>query len=102
MARQPRPAGRTWRPAKDPIKVDCHTFTTSDQPVAIPYGIYDLATNTGWVNVGTDHDTADFAVESIRRWWHHRGREHHPDATRAFGAGAYRRADPDRAVRDGR
>jgi len=74
--------GRTWRPGKDPIKVDCHTFTTSDQPVAIPYGIYDIATNTGWVNVGTDHDTAEFAVESIRRWWHRRGREHHPSATR--------------------
>jgi hypothetical protein len=74
--------GRTWRSAKDPIKVDCHTFTTSDQPVAIPYGIYDIATNTGWVNVGTDHDTAEFAVESIRRWWQRRGQVHHPDATR--------------------
>ncbi|MEV6742781.1 ISAzo13 family transposase, partial [Streptomyces sp. NPDC051104] len=74
--------GRTWRPGKDPIKVDCHTFTTSDQPVAIPYGIYDIATNTGWVNVGTDHDTAEFAVESIRRWWQRRGQVHHPDATR--------------------
>ncbi|MDH6711104.1 hypothetical protein P3T27_007856 [Kitasatospora sp. MAA19] len=74
--------GRTWRPAKDPIRVDCHTFTTSDQPVAIPYGIYDIATNTGWVNVGTDHDTAEFAVESIRRWWRNRGQVHHPQATR--------------------
>ncbi len=74
--------GRTWRPGKHPIKVDCHTFTTSDQPVAIPYGIYDIATNTGWVNVGTDHDTAEFAVESIRRWWRSRGRIHHPNATR--------------------
>lgn len=74
--------GRTWRPGKNPIKVDCHTFTTSDQPVAIPYGIYDIATNTGWVNVGTDHDTAEFAVESIRRWWQRRGRVHHPNATR--------------------
>ncbi|WP_432129391.1 ISAzo13 family transposase [Streptomyces sp. bgisy082] len=74
--------GRTWRPGKDPIKVDCHTFTTSDQPVAIPYGIYDIATNTGWVNVGTDHETAEFAVESVRRWWQRRGRVHHPNATR--------------------
>jgi hypothetical protein len=74
--------GRTWRPGKDPIKVDCYTFTTSDQPVAIPYGIYDIANNTGWVNVGTDHDTAEFAVESIRRWWQHRGRVHHANATR--------------------
>ncbi|GED90837.1 hypothetical protein TNCT6_79220 [Streptomyces sp. 6-11-2] len=76
--------GRTWRPGKDPIRVDCHTFTTSDQPVAIPYGIYDIATNTGWVNVGTDHDTAEFAVESIRRWWQRRGRADHPDATRVL------------------
>jgi hypothetical protein len=74
--------GRTWRPGKDPIRVDCHTFTTNDQPVVIPYGIYDIARNTGWVNVGTDHDTAEFAVESIRRWWRHRGRADHPDATR--------------------
>jgi hypothetical protein len=74
--------GRTWRPAKDAIKVDCHTFTTNDQPMAIPYGIYDIANNTGWVNVGTDHDTAQFAVESIRRWWQHRGQADHPHATR--------------------
>jgi hypothetical protein len=58
--------GRTWRPGKNAIKVDCHTFTTNDQPMAIPYGIYDIANNSGWVNVGTDHDTAQFAVESIR------------------------------------
>lgn len=81
LGRRDRP-GRTWRPGKNPIKVDCHTFTTSDRPVAIPYGIYDIATNTGWVNVGTDHDTAEFAVESIRRWWQNRGRVHHPNATR--------------------
>jgi hypothetical protein len=74
--------GRTWRPGKNAIKVDCHTFTTNDQPMAIPYGIYDVANNTGWVNVGTDHDTAEFAVESIRRWWRNRGRADHPNATR--------------------
>jgi len=74
--------GRTWRPRKDAIKVDCHTFTTSDQPVAIPFGIYDIANNTGWVNVGTDHDTSEFAVESIRRWWQHRGRADYPSAGR--------------------
>ena len=45
---------------------------------AIPYGIYDLAANAGWVNVGTDHDTAAFAVESVRRWWHGRGRADYP------------------------
>lgn len=74
--------GRIWRPSKDPIRVDCHTFTASDQPVVIPYGIYDLARNTGWVNVGTDHDTGEFAVESIRRWWQQRGRKDHPAAGR--------------------
>lgn len=74
--------GRIWRPGKTPIRVDCHTFIASDQPVVIPYGIYDIARNTGWVNVGTDHDTAEFAVESIRRWWQQRGRGDHPDAGR--------------------
>jgi hypothetical protein len=74
--------GRTWRPGKTPIRVDCHTFITGDQPVVIPYGIYDIARNTGWVNVGTDHDTAEFAVASIRRWWQQRGHDDHPDAAR--------------------
>lgn len=74
--------GRIWRPGKHAIKVDCHTFTTNDQPMAIPYGIYDIANNTGWVNVGTDHDTVQFAVESICRWWQHRGRADHPHAGR--------------------
>ncbi|GGZ21007.1 hypothetical protein GCM10010365_46710 [Streptomyces poonensis] len=75
--------GRVWRPCKDPIKVDCHSHLfDDDQSAAIPYGIYDLATNTGWVNVGTDHDTAEFATESIRRWWHRHGRADHPDADR--------------------
>lgn len=62
--------------------MDCHTFTTNDQPMAIPYEIYDIANNSGWGNVGTDHDTAEFAVESIRRWWQHRGRADHPNAGR--------------------
>jgi hypothetical protein len=74
--------GRTWRAGGNPITVDCHTFITSGQPVAIPFGIYDIAHNRGWVNAGTDHDTSEFAVESIRRWWQHRGQAGHPDATR--------------------
>lgn len=75
--------GRIWRPGKDPIKVDCHSHLfDDDQPAAIPYGVYDLATNTGWVNVGTNHDTAEFATESIRRWWRRHGRVDHPDADR--------------------
>lgn len=77
-------AGRDWRPAGDPVKVEDHHFffTGSDVEQAIPYGIYDLARNTGWVNVGVDHDTSVFAVESIRRWWRARGAHDHPDATR--------------------
>jgi hypothetical protein len=61
-------AGREWRPAGDPRPVDVHDFPDEDLGKALPYGIYDVAANTGWVNVGTDHDTAAFAVESIRRW----------------------------------
>jgi hypothetical protein len=48
----------------------------------LPYGVYDMAANTGWVNVGTDHDTAVFAAESIRRWWRHVGADHYPTAKR--------------------
>ena len=59
-----------------------HDFPDQELGKAIPYGIYDLAANTGWVNVGTDHDTAAFAVESIRRWWNGAGRAAYPDARR--------------------
>ena len=62
-------AGREWRPAGEPVQVDVHDFPDKELGKVVPYGIYDLAANTGWVNVGTDHDTAAFAVESIRRWW---------------------------------
>src|SRR5690242_5663234 len=59
--------GRTWRPGGDPVRVRDHDFPDEGGQKVIPYGIYDLAGNAGWVNVGTDHDTAGFAVESIRR-----------------------------------
>lgn len=60
-----------------------HDFLSRRGPgKAIPYGIYDIAANTGWVSVGTDHDTAAFAVASIRRWWQARGRHDYPAATR--------------------
>ena len=62
-------AGREWRPQGDPVKVRDHSFDDGQGGHAIPYGIYDVAANTGFVNVGTDHNTAAFAVESIRRWW---------------------------------
>jgi hypothetical protein len=75
--------GREWRPAGDPVRVADHDFTAraAGDRVA-PYGIYDLAANTGWVNVGTDHDTAVFAVESLRRWWRGAGTATYPNATR--------------------
>jgi transposase len=61
--------GREWRPQGDPEKVLVHDFVNPELGRAIPYGVYDLAHNSGWVSVGIDHDTASFAVESIRRWW---------------------------------
>ncbi|MGW2206874.1 ISAzo13 family transposase [Streptomyces sp. NPDC001774] len=75
--------GRQWRPEGEPVQVRTHDFPDRQGPgKAIPYGIYDITANTGWVNVGTDHDTAAFAVASIRRWWQARGRLDYPDATR--------------------
>jgi hypothetical protein len=74
--------GREWRPAGDPVRVSDHDFPDPDLGRAIPYGIYDLAADTGWVNVGTDHDTAQFAVESIRRWRNDAGRVTYPRARR--------------------
>ena len=73
-------AGRQWRRAQDPHRVAVHDFPTPEVPRAYPYGIYDLAHNTGFVNVGTDHDTGDFAVASIRGWWRAEGRRLYPRA----------------------
>jgi hypothetical protein len=72
--------GRQWLPAKDPIKVNGHDFPDPDVPRAYPYGVYDIGRNTGFVNVGTDHDTGAFAVASIRGWWRHEGRYLYPNA----------------------
>jgi DDE family transposase len=69
-----RNSGRQWLPAKQPVKVNGHDFPAPDVPRAYPYGIYDLARNSGFVNVGTDHDTGAFAVASIRGWWRSEGR----------------------------
>jgi DDE family transposase len=74
--------GRGWRPAGEPVRVNVHDFPDLELGKAIPYGIYDLAADAGWVNVGTDHDTAAFAVESIRRWWNDAGRAAYPRAQR--------------------
>lgn len=74
--------GREWGPVGEPTEVDVHDFPGDAVGVALPYGVYDMGANTGWVNVGTDHDTAAFAVESIRRWWRHVGADAYPQAGR--------------------
>jgi len=72
--------GRQWRKTKTPQRVNVHDFPTPSVPRAYPYGIYDLGRNTGFVNVGTDHDTGAFAVASIRGWWRAEGRRLYPTA----------------------
>ena len=73
-------AGRQWRRTKTAARVNTHDFPSPSVPRAYPYGIYDLQRNRGFVNVGTDHDTASFAVASIRGWWRHEGRRLYPEA----------------------
>jgi hypothetical protein len=73
-------AGQQWLPAKHPKKVQGHDFPSPEIPRAYPYGIYDLGCNAGFVNVGTDHDTGEFAVASIRGWWRAEGKLTYPDA----------------------
>jgi hypothetical protein len=75
-------SGSDWRPRGQPEKVRVHDFVIPDLGRAAPYGVYDLAQNIGWVSVGVDHDTASFAVETIRRWWHALGKEKYPHAAR--------------------
>jgi len=72
--------GRAWQAKGRPEKVNVHDFPDPELGKVIPYGVYDLAANAGWVNVGIDHDTAEFAVESIRRWWTHMGHARYPHA----------------------
>jgi Rhodopirellula transposase DDE domain len=75
-------AGREYEPVKQPRKVDVHDFPDKELGKVAPYGVYDIAADTGWVNVGTDADTGQFAVESIRRWWHTLGATTYPGSTR--------------------
>jgi Rhodopirellula transposase DDE domain len=75
-------AGAEWRPKGDPVAVASHDFPDEQAGHAIPYGVYDVGANTGFVNVGTDHNTAAFAVESVRRWWQLVGSHAYPQATR--------------------
>lgn len=74
-------SGREWNPKRCPEPVKVYDFLDKKLGKAIPYGVYDLTHNEGWVSVGIDHDTAEFAVESIRRWWWHMGSGVYPEAT---------------------
>jgi transposase len=76
--------GREWRPQGMAERVKVHDFIDPELGRAIPYGVYDLGANNGWVSVGVDHDTSSFAVETIRCWWSSMGRERYPDAERLF------------------
>ena len=73
--------GREWRPRGDPEEVRVHDFLIKELGRAVPYGVYDLAANEGWVSVGIDHDTAAFAVQTIRSWWHNVGHPQYPGAS---------------------
>src|SRR3972149_6471371 len=66
--------GREWRPKGRPERVRVHDFLVPAQGKAIPYGVYDLQRNEGWVSIGIDHDTASFATNAIRSWWKRMGR----------------------------
>jgi Rhodopirellula transposase DDE domain len=88
--------GREWRPKSTPEEVGAHDFIDPKLRRAVPYGIYDINNNLGWVSVGTDHDTACFAVNAIRRWWKVMGKKRYPKANRllitadAGGSNGYR------------
>jgi len=75
-----RNPGREWRPEGSPLRVGTHDFRDKELGVGIPYGVYDLTRNDGWVNVGIDHNTAEFATESVRRWWERMGSSAYPAA----------------------
>jgi hypothetical protein len=89
-------AGREWQPKGEPERAGVHDFPDPDMPKAIPYGVFDVGANEGWMSVGDDHDTATFAVNAIRRWWQTMGAERYPKAKRllvtadAGGSNGYR------------
>ena len=80
MVGQYKNAGKEWRPEGEPEKVKVYDFVDEKLGRANPYGVYDLANNIGWVSVGTDHDTASFAVSTIRQWWSAMGKATYPEA----------------------
>ncbi len=89
-------AGQEWQPQGRPTRVDVHDFPDAEVPKAIPYGVFDVGANEGWMSVGDDHDTAAFAVNALRRWWQAMGAERYPKAKRlmvtadAGGSNGYR------------
>jgi hypothetical protein len=91
-----RNAGREWQPEGKPEKAGVHDFPDAETPKAVPYGVYDVGANEGWMSVGDDHDTATFAVNAIRRWWQTMGAHRYPKAKRllvtadAGGSNGYR------------
>ena len=88
--------GGEWHPAGEPTRTKTHDFVDKELGRAVPYGVYDLANDEGWVSVGDTADTASFAVEAIRRWWYSMGKPRFPDATKllitadAGGSNGYR------------
>lgn len=74
--------GQEWQKKHQPVKVNVHDFPDKELGKAIPYGVYDIGRNEGWVSVGVTHDTSEFAVETIRRWWFNMGRHVYPDAAK--------------------
>jgi transposase len=72
--------GREWAPKGEPVEVKVHDFADPTLGKVVPYGVYDVSANRGWVSVGIDHDTAEFAVATIRQWWHEMGRALYPRA----------------------
>jgi hypothetical protein len=89
-------AGREWQPKGEPERAGVHDFPDPDMPKAIPYGVFDVGANEGWMSVGDDHDTATFAVNAIHRWWQTMGAERYPKVKRllvtadAGGSNGYR------------
>ena len=79
-----RNGGREWRPRGDPEKVRVHDFKDEALGKAVPYGVYDVGADAGWVSVGVDHDTAEFAVETLRRWWRNLGAAAYPESGRVL------------------
>jgi hypothetical protein len=76
------PGGREWQPSGEPVEVNTYDFPDKELGKAVPYGVYDLAENAGWVNVGRSADTAEFAVQTIRNWWYRMGKTVYPNATK--------------------